>query len=162
MIEIISNLEKERLALKLHRIRSRNVALDDQLMAEVASIIREVRSRGDAALIDYTARFDGLKMRASELRVPEETLRRSALRVDSKVLEALREAIRNVRIFHEHQEESWETLRLKGRHWDRGCSDERADLCAGGTAAIRHGNMHLFPRGSGVRNILCQLPRTLG
>jgi histidinol dehydrogenase len=138
MIEIIRSQEKERLALKLQSIRGRNVALNDDLMTEVAAIIREVRSRGDQALIDYTARFDGVKMQASELRVPEETLHRSAERVDSYVLEALREAIRNIRMFHEHQkEQSWEIIPAEGvRLGQRITPIDRAGLYVpGGTAA---------------------------
>ena len=123
MIEIIRSQEKERLAGRLQAIRDRSVALDESLLGEVAAIIRDVRTRGDAALIDYTAHFDGVQMRPSELRVPEETLNRSALQVDSVVLESLREAIQNVRAFHEHQrEESWEITPAAGVRRPRGLS----------------------------------------
>jgi histidinol dehydrogenase len=167
MIEIIRSYEKERLALKLKWIRGRNVALDDELMTEVAAIIREVRTRGDAALIEFAARFDGVKMRASDLRVPEETLHRSALRVDSYVLEALREAIRNVRIFHEHQkEESWEIAPTGGvKLGQRVTPIERAGLYVpGGTAAYPSSVvMNVVPaQVAGVRRILVTTPpRTL-
>jgi histidinol dehydrogenase len=115
MIEIIRSQENERLAARLKAIRDRGVAFDDALLSEVAAIIRDVRNRGDAALIDYTARFDDMKLPASALRVPEDTLRRSALLVDAFVLESLREAIQNVRAFHEHQkEESWEITPAEG------------------------------------------------
>src|SRR5437016_1244704 len=78
-------------------------------MSQVGSIIDDVRGRGDAALIDYAARFDGYVMQASELRVGEEELRRIASNVDPNVLEALREAISNVRRFHEYErQETWE------------------------------------------------------
>src|SRR6267378_3881305 len=103
VIEIIQSQEKERLAARLQAIRDRNVALDDALVSEVAAIIRDVRTRGDAALLDYAARFDGVQMRASELRVSGDILQRSARKVDSFVLESLREAIGNVREFHEQQ-----------------------------------------------------------
>jgi histidinol dehydrogenase len=167
MIEIIRSYEKERLALKLKWIRGRNVALDDELMTEVAAILREVRTRGDAALIDFAARFDGVEMRASELRVPEETLHRSALRVDSDVLEALREAIRNVRIFHEHQkEESWEIAPTGGvKLGQRVTPIESAGLYVpGGTAAYPSSVvMNVVPaQVAGVRRILVTTPpRTL-
>ncbi len=109
MIEIINSHDQERLAAKLERVRERNVVLRPDLMGEVRTIIDEVRLRGDAALIDYAARFDGCHMRASELRIGEEELRRIAASVDANVLEALREAISNVRRFHEHErQESWE------------------------------------------------------
>jgi histidinol dehydrogenase len=109
MIEIIHSRETERLGAKLARIRERSVALDADLMNRVGSIIQDVRDRGDAALIEYSARFDGCVMSAAELRVSEETLQRSAARVDGQVLKALREAIRRVRAFHESErQDSWE------------------------------------------------------
>ncbi len=167
MIEIIRSLEKERLAARLQAIRDRNVALDDALISEVAAIIRDVRRRGDAALIDYGARFDGVQLRASELRVPEDTLHRSALRVDSFVLESLREAIQNVRTFHEHQkEESWEITPAEGvRLGQRINPIARAGLYVpGGTAAYPSSVvMNVVPaQVAGVRRILVTTPpRTL-
>lgn len=167
MIEIIRSQEKERLTLRLKRIRSRNVALDDELMREVASIIREVRTRGDAALIDFIAQFDGVQMRASELRVPEETLHRSALRVDSFVLESLREAILNVRAFHGRQkEESWEMTPAEGvALGQRITAVERAGLYVpGGKAAYPSSVvMNVVPaQVAGVRRIVVTTPpRTL-
>ena len=167
MIEIIRSQEKERLAGRLQAIRDRSVALDEGLMGEVAAIIRDVRTRGDAALIDYTARFDGVQMRPSELRVPEETLHRSALQVDSLVLESLREAIQNVRAFHEHQrEESWEIHPAEGvRLGQRINPIARAGLYVpGGTAAYPSSVvMNVVPaQVAGVRQILVTTPpRTL-
>jgi histidinol dehydrogenase len=168
VIEVIRSREKERLAARLQAIRDRNVALDESLAGEVAAIIRDVRTRGDAALIDYTARFDGVQMRASELRVPEESLNRSALQVDSFVLESLREAIRNVRLFHEHQrEESWEITTVEGaegvRLGQRINPIGRAGLYVpGGTAAYPSSVvMNVVPaQVAGVRRIL-RSPRPL-
>lgn len=167
MIEIIRSQEKERLAVRLQRIRDRSVALDDELMTEVAAIIREVRTRGDAALIDYSSRFDDVKMRVSELRVPEETLHRCAQGVDSYVLESLQEAIRNIRMFHEHQkEESWEITPAGGVGLGQRITPiERAGLYVpGGTAAYPSSVvMNVVPaQVAGVRRILVTTPpRTL-
>ena len=99
----------------MSRLKSRSVALDSELLARVGSIVDDVRERGDEALIDYGRRFDGVELRASELRVDEETLRRSAGKVDSQFVEALRTAIANVRAFHERQvEQSWEFSPAEG------------------------------------------------
>src|SRR5260370_30024435 len=47
-------------------------------------------------------------MQRTELRVDEEDLRRTAARVESRVLESIREAIRRVRAFHElERQQSW-------------------------------------------------------
>lgn len=109
MIETIHSHEKERLAAKLLAIRNRNVALDDELISQVAAIIKDVRTLGDVALIDYAARLDAQVLEASNLRVSEESLRRAASQADVQVIEALREAIRRVRAFHEFErQQSWE------------------------------------------------------
>ena len=109
MIELISSKDHERLAAKLRRIRQRNVALDTALMEQVTAIIDEVRTRGDAALVEYAERFDEFSLQPSELRVNKETLREFAGRVDAAVLEGLREAIARVRRFHKAERaESWE------------------------------------------------------
>jgi histidinol dehydrogenase len=109
VIEVIGSHDKERLAAKLARIRERSVGLDADLMSQVQSIIDEVRRRGDAALIDYAARFDGCVMQASELRIGEDELGRIAANADASVVKSLKEAIANVRRFHEYElQESWE------------------------------------------------------
>jgi len=108
VIEVISSREKDRLGDTLERIRGRNVAFDAHLLSEVSAIMQEVRARGDAALIEYAARFDGCVLQSAELRVDEGALRRTAARVEPRVLEAIREAIRRVRAFHELElPQSW-------------------------------------------------------
>jgi histidinol dehydrogenase len=115
VIDIIRSNEKERLALKLRAIRNRNVVLNEELMSEVAAIIRDVRERGDAALIDYAERFDGCVMESADLRVGEATLRQAASRAEAPVVEALREAIKRVRAFHEFERQSsWEVQAENG------------------------------------------------
>jgi histidinol dehydrogenase len=138
VIEIIHSREKARLAGKLKRIRERNVALDAELMLQVAAIIQDVRVRGDAALIDYTARFDCCTVQPSDLRLSQETLMDIASGVDADVLDALREAIRRVRFFHEFERQhSWEVETSDGvRLGQRITPIERAGLYVpGGTAS---------------------------
>ncbi len=109
MIEVINSRDQQRLADKLRRVRERNVTLDPDLTSQVETIIADVRRRGDAALLDYAARFDGWAMQAFELRIEAQELRQVAATVDAKVLAALREAISNVRRFHEYErQESWQ------------------------------------------------------
>ncbi|HKC63656.1 MAG TPA: histidinol dehydrogenase, partial [Pyrinomonadaceae bacterium] len=115
MIEVIRSEEVGRRTRKLARIYARNVALDAGLMETVASVVADVRKRGDAALIDYTERFDGLRLELDKLRIPEQSLRGVAARADRSVVEALREAIKRVREFHEHErDESWEIETAEG------------------------------------------------
>jgi histidinol dehydrogenase len=99
----------------LSRLAARSVALDSALLRQVGEIIENVRTRGDAALIEYTRKFDGVELSSRELRIDEDTLRRSAAKVDRKTLAALRLAISNVATFHEQQlEQSWEISPTEG------------------------------------------------
>ena len=167
MIELIRRKDQERLAAKLRRIRQRNVALDTALMAQVAGIIDEVRARGDAALVEYTERFDDFSLQPSELRVKEETLREFAGRADTSVIEGLREAIARVRRFHEAERpESWELDSPNGVRLGQKITpiDRVGVYVPGGTAAYPSSVvMNVVPaQVAGVeRIVIATPPRTL-
>jgi histidinol dehydrogenase len=167
MIRIIRETERPVLDELLKRLEARAVAFDPELMRAVSSIIDDVRERGDDALIDYTARFDGLKLQPAQLRIDEQTLSAAADKVDARVLAALREAIKNVRKFHEQQvEQSWEFTAADGvRLGQRITPLERAGLYVpGGTAAYPSSVvMNVVPaQVAGVEQIVVATPpRTL-
>lgn len=80
---------------------------EPELRDTVAGIIREVALRGDAALLEYTSRFDGLEVAsAAELRVPAEALAEAAAGLEPALLVALGRAADNIRSFHERQREN--------------------------------------------------------
>jgi histidinol dehydrogenase len=167
LIRIIRKTERDVLDHWLAHIAGRSVALDPELMNMVASIIEDVRVRGDQALIDYTARFDNVDLKQSELRITEAELRRFAKDTDQRVLDALRQAIRNVRTFHERQvEESWTIVPAEGiRLGQRITPLERVGLYVpGGTAAYPSSVvMNVVPaQVAGVdRIVVTTPPRTL-
>ena len=163
MIEIIDSHNTERLTAKLERVRARSVVLDADLMSQVQSILDEVRRRGDAALIDYASQFDGCIMQVSELRIGEDELDRIAANADASVVEALREAISNVRRFHEHElRESWEIETEDGvRMGQRITPVDRAGLYVpGGTASYPSSVvMNVVPaQVAGVKRIVVATP----
>ena len=163
MIEVINSHDQGRLSDKLQRIRERNVALDSELMSQVRSIIDDVRIRGDAALIDYAAQFDRCAMQPSELRISEEELQHIASTVERNVLEALREAIGNVRRFHENERQhSWEIEAEHGvRLGQRITPIERVGLYVpGGTASYPSSVvMNVVPaQVAGVQHIVVATP----
>jgi len=167
VIEIIRSGEEARLAARLKGVRERNAALDDELMLRVAAIIQDVRDRGDAALIDYTAQFDGCALQPPDLRFSEATLTSIAAGVDAGALDALREAIRRVRFFHEFErQESWEVGTSEGvRLGQRITPVDRAGLYVpGGTASYPSSVvMNVVPaQVAGVsRIVVATPPRTL-
>ena len=108
MIRVIDEADQSGREHFIGLLGDRSVALDSSLLADVSAILEDVRKRGDEALIDYAARFDSVQLNAFELRVSVETLQKSAGKLEGCVLAALREAIQNVRTFHERQrEQSW-------------------------------------------------------
>jgi histidinol dehydrogenase len=163
MIEIIPVAGKEQRARKLRSIAARSVALDEELMRAVALILSDVRRRGDDALIEYTARFDGVALNRETIRVDEGSLRASAAHVDRNVLEAFREAIKRVRAFHEQElQESWEIEPAPGvRLGQRITPIERAGLYVpGGTASYPSSVvMNVVPaQVAGVERIIVATP----
>lgn len=166
-MRIIREDERDLLDGMLKRLEARAVAFDPELVRTVSTIIDDVRARGDEALIDYAARFDGIEQRPADLRIDEQTLSAAAVKVDARVLAALREAIKNVRAFHEHQlEQSWEFTSADGvRLGQRITPLERVGLYVpGGTAAYPSSVvMNVVPaQVAGVeRLVVVTPPRTL-
>lgn len=69
-------------------------------------ILARVRAEGDAALLDYTAKFDGVRL--DDPRIPEEQYARAYEQVSPEFVAAIREAIANIRRYHEAQKRnSW-------------------------------------------------------
>ncbi len=166
MIEIIKSTQQDRRQSKLLQIKARSVAFDAELMHIVGSVIDDVRKRGDAALIHYTARFDGIEITRESLRFGEESIHRSAAQVEQSVHEALREAIKRIRAFHERQrEQSWEIEASGARLGQRIMPLDSAGLYVpGGTASYPSSVvMNVVPaQTAGVRRLVVATPpRTL-
>ena len=73
--------------------------LSNQLHDEISGLVNDVRTRGDRAVCDATARFDGVALRADQLRVGNDEIMRAA--VDEGLHAALVDAIDHVRRFNE-------------------------------------------------------------
>ena len=74
----------------------------------VAAILADVKERRDAALFEYTKKFDGADISADNLVVTEEEIREAYEAVDSSLVEIIRKALVNIRAYHEKQRRySW-------------------------------------------------------
>jgi len=71
--------------------------------AAVAEIIADVRRRGDAALVDYTARFDRLTLAPERLRLTDQEIADLAAQASPESVAALETAKVRIRAFHEKQ-----------------------------------------------------------
>ena len=79
-----------------------------EFIDRVNDIIDNVRKNGDAAIFDYTKRFDGAEIDASNIRVTEEEIQEAYELVDQELLDVIRKALVNIREYHEKQRQySW-------------------------------------------------------
>ena len=85
---------------------------DAAIEQRVADILLDVQQRGDAAVLEYTARFDGLSVGAmAELELTQAELKAAFESIPAAQRDALQAAARRVRTYHEAQKkacgESW-------------------------------------------------------
>jgi len=82
---------------------------DDQVFSTVNGILKDVRQRGDAAVVEYTNKFDRVNVsNMSELEIPPARLEEALNRIPQDQREALEKASQRVRAYAEHQKlESW-------------------------------------------------------
>jgi histidinol dehydrogenase len=82
---------------------------DDGVNERVLEIIKAVRERGDAALVELTQRFDGLQVASmADLILPRARLEQALERITPAQREALEIAAERVRSYHERQkQDSW-------------------------------------------------------
>ncbi|MDO8838904.1 MAG: histidinol dehydrogenase [Parvibaculum sp.] len=70
----------------------------------VTKIIADIRARGDAALIEYTKRFDRLeKLTPEALAIPQADIDAATAACDAKTLDALKLAAARIRAYHQRQ-----------------------------------------------------------
>ena len=69
----------------------------------VAAILAEVRERGDAAVLDYTQRFDRLQLTHQELRITAQEIRTAEAACAERELAALAEAAARITDYHRRQ-----------------------------------------------------------
>ncbi|MEM2739547.1 MAG: histidinol dehydrogenase, partial [Candidatus Bathyarchaeia archaeon] len=81
------------------RIRGLNYEIEEH----VRKIIDDVKVRRDHALIDYTEKFDGVKISRDEIEVPKESIHKALLTVPEDYIVALKELYDRLLTFHRMQ-----------------------------------------------------------
>ncbi len=91
---------------KLQAILSRTTDFEPELLASVQEIVREVRERGDDAVLEYTRKFDGVDLTAK--RMPESEIEAARRAADPDLIKSITAAADNIRRFHGAQKQtSW-------------------------------------------------------
>ena len=96
-------------------VRERGRVFDPELWASVGRIVDDVALRGDEALFEHTARWDGHIATAATVEALAEERREAASRVGPEEMEILRLAARRIERFHERQrQEGWSVADEEG------------------------------------------------
>src|SRR5574341_2265292 len=90
-------------AERIREISTRTAADISAVRDEVHDLIEDVRRRGDAAIVDYHRRFDGISMDVGALRIPVRTMCDAIDAVPPRLIEALRARAGNLRLLHAGQ-----------------------------------------------------------
>lgn len=89
----------ERFAALVAEERGSQQAVDDTVRA----ILEDVKKRGDAALFDYTQKFDGFELSKTNICVSREEIEQAVAITEPDVLGALKLAAARIRAHHEKQ-----------------------------------------------------------
>lgn len=78
-------------------------AVTDDVSGVVRDILEDVRTRGDAALVDYTLRFDKLDLGKTGIRFADAEIDKAAASIPAETREALELAAKRIEAFHRRQ-----------------------------------------------------------
>jgi histidinol dehydrogenase len=97
---------------EFHRVLHWSVEEDHAIEERVAAIVADVKTRGDAAVLEYTQRFDGLQADSvAALELTRDELKAALAAITPAQRSALEAAAERVRRYHERQ------LDACGRSW---------------------------------------------
>jgi len=86
-----------------------------QVKESVMEIIRDVRERGDAAVLDFTRKFDGVDFKPGHLMVTQAEIDAAYKNTEPGIISALETARDNIKKYHEKQKPAeWEIETTKG------------------------------------------------
>jgi histidinol dehydrogenase len=148
------------------------VAWDDQLdhdvHATVKTILHDIKTDGDSALIKFTEKFDGLSVGdAADLEISAERLQQALANLPDDQKQALETSAQRVRDYHERQQQgSWDFTEADGTRLGQRVSPlDRAGLYVpGGKAAYPSSVlMNAIPaKVAGVEDVIMVVPTPKG
>lgn len=107
MIEILS-YPAAPLPAKLQAILGRRSGVPAEVEELVRQVLEAVRTSGDEALAEFTEKFDRVRLRPEQFRVPAVALAAALAAMDPQLRQAIEAAAANIRAFHERQRvNSW-------------------------------------------------------
>lgn len=101
---------------RLKALTAFDTTFDQKVEDDVAAICDDVRSRGDAAVLEHTAKHDGMsKARLADLELSRATLTQARDGLDRAQRDALEQAAARIRKYHQRQlAKSWQFTEADG------------------------------------------------
>ena len=129
----------------------------------VEKIVNDVRDRGDEALFGYTKQFDKADINAGNVLVTKEEIEYAYTQVDEKLIEVIRKAKENIRVYHEKQKQySWFDSSIPGTMLGQKVTAlESVGVYVPGGKAVYPSSvlMNIMPaKVAGVKNIIMTTP----
>lgn len=118
-------------------LAKRPVIDSSSLEGKVKEVLEAVKTRGDAALKDFTQRFDGVAL--DVLRVSEEEIREAKATIAPDLKKAIKAAAKNIELFHRSQIEKVKTVNTSPgvKCWRKPVAISKVGLyIPGGTAPL--------------------------
>ena len=104
----IQRLDKDTKENLLEDLLKRSPNNYGQYEQGVNEILNEVKLRKDAAVFEYTKKFDHAQIDETNIRVTDEEIEEAYRLVDASLIEVIRKALHNIRTYHEKQKQySW-------------------------------------------------------
>jgi histidinol dehydrogenase len=102
-------------AAQLTQLTAPSSLFDAGIEARTRAILDEVAARGDAAVLEFTERFDGARLTAAQLAVTKEEFLAASLKADVTLRRAVAEAEKNITAFaRKSRRRNWQAKNSHG------------------------------------------------
>src|SRR5256885_1285993 len=113
-MNVLRNTDKA-FAGKLRALTAQSSLFDPMIEERTRAILQDVYTRGDAALLELTERFDGAKLSVHQLAVTKAELLAASLRADESLRAAVETTRNNVEFFSRKSlRKSWSARNAQG------------------------------------------------
>src|SRR5690242_12245670 len=100
---------------RLRELTAMSSLFDPEIEQHTRAIVEGVQMRGDAALLEFTERFDGAKLSDDQLAVTQAECMSASLHADQSLRAAVAEAEKNIAVFaRKSMRRNWECANSHG------------------------------------------------
>lgn len=153
---------------RLAKLLKRDMIVSDEVTTVVSDILQQVRTRGDAAVVEYTNRFDGFGADSiGDLRVSTAQMQEALDNISKQQRDVLSHAVERIRAYHEKQkQDSWSYKEADGSVYGQKISPlKRVGVYVPGGKANYPSSMLMLAipaQVAGVKEIIATVPTIYG